>query len=122
GAQGIDRSSRRPCSGFTTRSGRATGRRWPPISNRSAPQRPSTTGNPRMSESALTGWVTVWLIAALWTLARHWRGASAGLVFTYVLSLAVIHWLAPAMYLLPWFDNVRIDLTLAGLRESLFAI
>src|SRR4030095_8080441 len=33
-----------------------------------------------------------------------------------------IHWLAPAMYLLPWFDNVRIDLTLAGLRESLFAI
>lgn len=75
-----------------------------------------------MSEAALTGWVAVWLAAALWTLARHWRGASAGLVFTYVLSLAVMHWLAPAMYLLPWFDNVRIDLTLAGLRESLFAI
>jgi hypothetical protein len=75
-----------------------------------------------MSDRELTWWVGVWLVTALWTLARHWRGASAGLVFTYVLSLAVMHWLAPAMYLLPWYDNVRIELTAAGLRESLFAI
>ena len=50
-----------------------------------------------MSEDTLQLYVIVWLGVALFTLARHWRGASAGLVFTYVLSLAVMHWLAPVI-------------------------
>jgi hypothetical protein len=75
-----------------------------------------------MSEDTLQLYVIVWLVVALFTLARHWRGASAGLVFTYVLSLAVMHWLAPVMYLLPWYGNPRLDLTAEGLRQSLYAI
>ncbi|HEX7779011.1 MAG TPA: hypothetical protein VF424_07230 [Vicinamibacterales bacterium] len=75
-----------------------------------------------MSEDTLQLYVIVWLGVALFTLARHWRGASAGLVFTYVLSLAVMHWLAPVMYLLPWYGNPRLDLTVEGLRQSLYAI
>lgn len=75
-----------------------------------------------MSEDTLQLYVIVWLAVALFTLARHWRGASAGLVFTYVLSLAVMHWLAPVMYLLPWYGNPRLDLTAEGLRQSLYAI
>jgi hypothetical protein len=75
-----------------------------------------------MSEDTLQLYVIVWLAVALFTLARHWRGASAGLVFTYVLSLAVMHWLAPVMYLLPWYGNARLDLTGEGLRQSLYAI
>lgn len=75
-----------------------------------------------MSEETLRAWVTVWFVAALFIMVRHWRGAAAGLVFTYVLMLAAIHWLAPAMYLLPWYTNVRYDLTAEGLRQSTFAI
>jgi hypothetical protein len=75
-----------------------------------------------MSDDTLQLYVIVWLVVALFTLVRHWRGASAGLVFTYVLSLAVMHWLAPVMYLLPWYSNPRFDLTAEGLRQSLHAI
>ena len=75
-----------------------------------------------MSEETLQVWVVVWVLAAVWILARHWRGAGAGLVFTYVLTLAVMHWLAPLIYLLPWYDNLRFDLTAEGLRQSTFAI
>ncbi|HEY7473373.1 MAG TPA: hypothetical protein VH679_00055 [Vicinamibacterales bacterium] len=75
-----------------------------------------------MSEETLRAWVIVWFVAALFILVRHWRGAAAGLVFTYVLMLAAIHWLAPLMYLLPWYTNVRYDLTAEGLRQSTFAI
>lgn len=75
-----------------------------------------------MSDESLRLWASVWLAAAIWILIRHWRGAGAGLVFTYVLTLAVMHWLAPLMYLLPWYDNTRFDLTVEGLRQSAFAI
>ncbi len=75
-----------------------------------------------MSEATLRTWVIVWLVTALWILARHWRGAGAGLVFTYILTLAVMHWLAPVIYLLPWYDNPRLDLTGEGLRQSTYAI
>jgi hypothetical protein len=76
-----------------------------------------------MSEEALRNWVLVWFVTAFVILVRHWRGASAGLVFTYVLTLAVMHWLAPAMFLLPWYTtNVRFDLTAEGLRQSTYAI
>jgi hypothetical protein len=75
-----------------------------------------------MSDEVLRLWVVVWLAAALWILVRHWRGAGAGLVFTYVLTMAVMHWLAPLIYLLPWYDNPRFDLTAEGLRQSTFAI
>jgi hypothetical protein len=65
----------------------------------------------------------LWLgvaILILWRQTRKRR--SVGLVLSYVLSLTAIHWFASALYLLPWHDNPTRDLTIAGLRESFFAV
>jgi hypothetical protein len=71
------------------------------------------------AEGSLAVWLAVWGIAAAYLLVRHWRsGLGAGLVFTYVLSLSAIHWLAPAMYLLPWNFSPLLEPTVAGLRMS----
>jgi hypothetical protein len=67
--------------------------------------------------------VLIWIGVALLVLIRHARQRrSVGLVLSYVLSLAAIHWFASALYLLPWHDNPTRDLTIAGLRESFFAL
>jgi hypothetical protein len=68
-------------------------------------------------------WLLVWVAAASYILVRHWRaGRGAGLVFTYVLSLAAIHWLAAAIYALPWYSTQEFDTTLDGLRLSATAL
>ncbi len=60
---------------------------------------------------------------AAYLLFRHWRdGAGVGLLFTYVLTFGLLHWLAPALYLLPWYDTPGLDLTVDGLRASGVAI
>jgi hypothetical protein len=41
---------------------------------------------------------------------------------TYVLSFGTLHVLAPALALLPWYDFPAVELTAAGLRESVFAM
>jgi hypothetical protein len=64
-------------------------------------------------------WFIVLGAAAAWTLLRTWVGGSnVGLVFTYVLSFLTLYWLAPAMYLLPWYDTPGYSLTAIGLREA----
>ena len=68
-------------------------------------------------------WLLVWLLAATFILARHWRtGRGAGLVFTYVLSFGAIHWMAAALYVLPWYGSAAIDYTVIGLRVSAIAM
>jgi hypothetical protein len=65
----------------------------------------------------------LWLGVAALILVRQTRTRrSVGLVLSYVLSLTAIHWFASALYLLPWHDSPTRDLTIIGLRESLFAI
>lgn len=68
-------------------------------------------------------WLCGWLLTAAYVLARHWRShTSAGLVMTYVLSFSTLHVLAPALALLPWYYFPAIELTAAGLRESVIAM
>ncbi len=86
------------------------------------PRAPVADGSRPMSDETLRSGSSSGSSRPLLILARHWRGAGAGLVFTYVLTLAVMHWLAPLIYLLPWYDNLRFDLTAEGLRQSTFAI
>src|SRR5262245_11453592 len=69
---------------------------------------------------------TTILIAAI-TLAfvmfRHWRHDSGvGLLLTYLLTFATIHLLAPILYLIPWYGDLRIESTTEGLRESTIAL
>lgn len=72
-----------------------------------------------MAEPDLLFWVVAWFLAAVFVLARHWRyGTGVGLVLCYILSFAVLHWVAAALYLLPWNRLGGLDLTYEGLRQS----
>ncbi len=76
-----------------------------------------------MDSGALLFWTSTVLAVVLAILTRHWRAdLGAGLVFAYVATFAVLHWLAPALYLLPWYDTATRDATILGLRESGIAI
>lgn len=76
-----------------------------------------------MDSSALLFWTSTVLVVVLAILTRHWRAdVGTGLVFAYVATFAVLHWLAPALYLLPWYDTPTRDATILGLRESAIAI
>jgi len=64
----------------------------------------------------------LWLITATILIVRHWRDRSGvGLLITYVMSFGGIHWLAAAIYLLPWYHNRGTDLVELGLREATYA-
>ncbi len=74
------------------------------------------------AESDLLQWVVIWAVTAAFLLARHWRSdAGAGLMFTYVLMFGVLHWIGPAMFLLPWHDSRGALLTAEGLRLATIA-
>jgi len=69
------------------------------------------------AEIDLVQWVTIWAVVAGFLLIRHWRGNSgAGLMFAYVLMFGVLHWVGPAMFLLPWHDQRGVLFTVEGLR------
>ncbi len=68
-------------------------------------------------------WAAAWAGLAVFTLYRHWRhGRGVGLLLTYVFSFMALHWLAPMLHLLPWFDPFAGDLTAEGLRQSTIAM
>src|SRR5262245_42768739 len=72
---------------------------------------------------SMRDWLIVFGGAAVWTFLRAWTsGAGVGLVFTYVFSFTTLYWMAPLMYLLPWYDTPGHDLTALGLREATFGI
>ena len=72
-----------------------------------------------MTESELPLWLGLWLATAAYLLVRHWAsGRGAGLVLTYVLSYGAIHWLAAALYALPWYNAPAIEVTAIGLRVA----
>jgi hypothetical protein len=76
-----------------------------------------------LADVDLQTWVVLWLATALYLLVRHWRaGRGVGLIITYVMSFAAMHWLAGAMYLLPWYTRGDLTLTAVGLRESTVGI
>ena len=72
-----------------------------------------------MIDVSMRDWLIVCGGAAAWVFVRAWAsGAGVGLVFTYVFSFATLYWMAPLMYLLPWYDTPGHDLTALGLREA----
>jgi len=76
-----------------------------------------------MIEVSMRDWLIVLGSAAAWTFLRAWTsGAGVGLVFTYVFSFTTLYWMAPLMYLLPWYDTPGHELTAIGLREAAFGM
>jgi len=70
-------------------------------------------------ESSTTAWTITFAIAVGLVVYRHWRrDRSVGLLLTYLLSFSVLHGLASAIRLLPWFETPYGDMTLDGLRQS----
>jgi hypothetical protein len=60
--------------------------------------------------------------AAALAVGRWWRKTpGTGLVLAYVLNLWVIHWVAPALYLLPWYQNFDQRIVEAGLEQSVYS-
>jgi hypothetical protein len=76
-----------------------------------------------MPDSALAVWAGVFVVCALYLLVRHWRDdGGVGLLLAYVISFGALHWMTPALYLLPWYWNSRLPLAADGLRESTIAL
>ena len=68
-------------------------------------------------------WVLMWGIAAMFLLVRYWRFArGVGLILTYVVSFGSIHWLAAALYVLPWYSASGEGLVAEGMKLSAIAL
>jgi hypothetical protein len=77
-----------------------------------------------MDDGRLSALLLIW-VGAVFALAvgRSWRRTpGTGLVLSYVLNLWMIHWLAPALYLLPWYQKFDQGIVEAGLEQSAYAI
>lgn len=71
----------------------------------------------------LNTWAWLLLAVAVALFVRHWRDrAGVGVLLTFVVSFSVLHWLAAALYILPWYNNVGADLVADGLREATVAM
>ena len=76
-----------------------------------------------MGDDILTGLVLAWLpIAAALLYGSRRSGATSGLVLAYALQLVILHWLAAAIYLLPWYYHLDTEVVFAGLQESTYAM
>lgn len=68
-------------------------------------------------------WVVAWAVLAILLIVRHARwGRSTGLLLSYVLSLAALHWFATFLYLLPWSPETSIAATTEGMYQSVVAM
>ena len=75
------------------------------------------------SGTDLGTWAWLMLATAVALFIRHWRDrAGVGVLLTFVVSFSVLHWLAPVMYLLPWYTVSGMDLVADGLREATVAM
>src|SRR5580704_8775385 len=77
-----------------------------------------------MGDSQLATLLLIWMgaVVAL-AVGRSWRRTpGTGLVLAYVLNLWLIHWVAPALYLLPWYRGFDQRIVEAGLEQSTYAV
>jgi hypothetical protein len=72
----------------------------------------------------LANLIVIWaVVAGLILLTRTMsKRPGAGLVQAYVMNLALLHWVAASLYLLPWYTNHDPLIVTAGLEQSLWAV
>lgn len=75
-------------------------------------------------ESSLAAWLAIWMAALAAIFIFQWRKGptGVGLVIGFALNLWLIHWVAAALYILPWYGNFNTDDVLAGFKQSAYAI
>jgi hypothetical protein len=76
-----------------------------------------------VTDGQLLLWITVWfLIGAALVAGRLRVRAGVGLVSAFGLQMLILHWLAAAIYVLPWYWNLDMRVVFAGLQESTYAM
>lgn len=64
-------------------------------------------------------WVAIWFVVAAIVVVRHWRNdMGVGLLLAYILSFGMLHWVASAIYLFPWFTAAGEPWTAEGMRVA----
>src|SRR6266446_1026994 len=77
-----------------------------------------------MENSKLSQLLLVWMVAILLIAVVRWRRkeGGAGLTLAYLLNLWMIHWLAPALYLIPGYRNNDPRIVESGFEQSVYAV
>ena len=77
-----------------------------------------------MEDSQLSKLLLYWLAAIIVIAVGRWRlgAASVGLVVAYLVNLWMIHWVAPALYLMPGHDYYDLEIVELGLAQSMYAV
>ena len=76
-----------------------------------------------VSEGELLLWIVIWFSIGMVLVVGRWRAASGvGLVSAFGLQMLILHWLAAAIYVLPWYWNLDVNVVFAGLQESTYAM
>jgi hypothetical protein len=77
-----------------------------------------------MLESTLALLLLAWVGCLVWIAVLRWRRSvgGSGLVFAYLLSLWLSHWLGGSIYLFSWYNFQDWRLVQTGLQQSLYAV
>lgn len=76
-----------------------------------------------MVSDAMTPWIAAWVVMAAVVMFTHRKPrTTCGLVLGFTLQAFVLHWLAPTIYLLPWYSFFDVNVVFAGLIESTYAM
>ena len=73
----------------------------------------------------LSTWLIVWMAAFAAIFIWQWKtnAGGVGLIIGYTLNLWLLHWLASAIYVLPWYDNAYpLTDVFSGFKQSTYAI
>lgn len=68
-------------------------------------------------------WVLLWVVVAGFVVLRHWHNSGGvGLLLSYVISFGVLHCMASALYLLPWYGRYSLPPVVDGMQQSAYAM
>jgi hypothetical protein len=68
--------------------------------------------------------LVVWLgfLAVLLRMRRRHGIRGAGLVYSYLLHMGVLHWFSASIYLLPWFRGANREAVVLGFEQALYGL
>lgn len=72
----------------------------------------------------LANWLLLWMAIAVVIQVVRWKRQipTVGLVLAYVINLWLLHWVASALYLLPWYVNPYLEVVTKGLEQSVYGL
>src|SRR6185436_2095743 len=73
-------------------------------------------------DNSSTFYLLAWVPVLVMIFRYQWKnsGAGAGLAIAFILHLSVLHWLGPALYLIPGYAYYNPETVAAGLKVSTY--